>query len=125
MKYDHQPFSQRQLKAGENLKKILARLFIQQSIVLPNIDLKLATVTEVRVSPDFKHARVYFMPLAGKDSEKFLKQLNEYALEIKKKASKEWTAKFMPNLNFVLDESFDYAEKIENLILKDKQWTDG
>jgi len=125
MKYDHQPFSQRQLKAGENLKKILARLFIQQTIVLPDIDLKLATVTEVRVSPDFKHARVYFMPLAGKDSEKFLKQLNEYALEIKKKASKEWTAKFMPNLNFVLDESFDYAEKIENLILKDKQWTDG
>jgi ribosome-binding factor A len=121
MKYDHQPFSQRQLKAGENLKKILARLFIQQTIVLPDIDFKLVTVTEVRVSPDFKHARVYFIPLAGKNSEKFLKQLNEYALEIKKKASKEWTAKFMPNLNFVLDESFDYAEKIENLILKDKQ----
>ena len=42
------------------------------------------------------------------------------ALDIKKNASKEWTAKFMPNLYFVKDESFDYAEKIENLLLKSK-----
>ena len=102
MKYDHQPFSQRQLKAGENLKKILARLFIQQTIVLPDIDLKLATVTEVRVSPDFKHARVYFMPLAGKDSEKFLKQLNEYALEIKKKGVKRMDSKIYAKFKFCI-----------------------
>ena len=65
MKNNNQPFTQRQLKAGENLKKILARLFIQQNIVLPEIDTKL-TITEVRVSPDLKHAKVFFMPLAGK-----------------------------------------------------------
>lgn len=120
MKDGNQPYSQRQLKAGENLKKILARSFIQQDIILPEIDTKLVTVTEVRVSPDFKYAKVFFMPLAGKDTEKFLKILNTYSLEIKKNVSKEWTAKFMPNLNFVIDESFDYAEKIENLLLKDK-----
>ena len=118
MKNNNQPFTQRQLKAGENLKKILARLFIQQNIILPEIDTKLVTITEVRVSPDLKHAKVFFMPLAGRDIDKFLKTLNEYSLEIKKSASKEWTAKFMPNLNFVIDESFDYAEKIENLLLK-------
>ena len=60
------------------------------------------------------------MPLAGKEIDKYSKKLNEYALEIKKIASKEWTAKFMPNLKFVKDESFEYAEKIENLLLKDK-----
>ena len=117
MKNNNQPFTQRQLKAGENLKKILARSFIQQNIILPEIDTKLVTITEVRVSPDLKHAKVFFMPLAGRDIDKFLKTLNEYSLEIKKSASKEWTAKFMPNLNFVIDESFDYAEKIENLLL--------
>jgi|TARA_A100001388_G_C28626216_1_gene430054 ribosome-binding factor A len=113
-------FSQRQLKGGENLKKILARLFIQQNIILPEIDTKLITITEVRISPDFKHAKIFFMPLAGKEIDKYSKKLNEYALEIKKIASKEWTAKFMPNLKFVKDESFEYAEKIENLLLKDK-----
>ena len=60
------------------------------------------------------------MPLAGKEIIKFSDILNQNSLEIKKIASKEWTAKFMPNLNFVKDESFDYAEKIENLLLKDK-----
>ena len=122
MREDPQAYSQRQLKAGENLKKILGRLFIQQEIILPDLNSKLVTVTEVRVSPDFKHAKVFFIPLAGINSDNFLKILNEYALDIKKIASKQWTAKFMPNLHFVLDKSFDYAEKIENLILKDKKW---
>ena len=117
MKNNFQAYSQRQLKGGENLKKILARLFIQQNIVLPEIDTKLITITEVRISPDFKHAKVYFLPLAGKEIRKFSDVLNDNSLEIKKIASKEWTAKFMPNLNFVKDESFDYAEKIENLLL--------
>ncbi len=120
MKEKSQPYSQRQLKAGENLKKILGRLFIQQNITLPEINTKLVTVTEVRVSPDLKNAKIFFMPLAGKNVDKFLEILNGYSLEIKKIASRHWTAKFMPNLNFILDQSFDYAEKIENLILKDK-----
>ena len=60
------------------------------------------------------------MPLAGKEIIKYSDILNQNSLEIKKIASKEWTAKFMPNLKFVKDESFDYAEKIENLLLKDK-----
>ena len=115
MREDLQAYSQRQLKAGENLKKILGRLFIQQEIILPDLNSKLVTVTEVRVSPDFKHAKVFFMPLAGINSDNFLKILNEYALDIKKIASKQWTAKFMPNLHFVLDQSFDYAEKIETV----------
>ena len=53
MKDSYQAYSQRQLKAGENLKKILARIFIQQNIVLPEIDTKLITITEVRISTRF------------------------------------------------------------------------
>ena len=87
---------------------------------MPEIDTKLITVTEVRISPDFKHAKIFFLPEAGKEILKFSDILNQNSLEIKKIASKEWTAKFMPNLKFVKDESFDYAEKIENLLLKDK-----
>tara|TARA_B100000963_G_C22461074_1_gene595673 strand:- start:12 stop:374 length:363 start_codon:yes stop_codon:yes gene_type:complete len=118
---ENQAYSQRQLKGGENLKKILARIFIQQNIILPEIDTKLITITEVRISPDFKHAKVFFLPLAGKEIKKFSDALNDNSSEIKKIASKEWTAKFMPSLNFIKDESFDYAEKIENLLLKDRK----
>ena len=54
-----QPYTQRQLKASENLKKILAKIFINEIIIFPNIDSKLITVTEVRISPDFKYAKVF------------------------------------------------------------------
>jgi len=82
MKNNNQPFTQRQLKAGENLKKILARLFIQQNIILPEVDTKLVTITEVRVSTDLKHAKVFFMPLAGRDIDKFLKNCHCLYLQV-------------------------------------------
>ena len=59
-------------------------MFIQQNIVLPEIDTKLITITEVRISPDFKHAKVFFIPLAGKEIIKFSDILNQNCLEIKK-----------------------------------------
>ena len=121
-----QPYTQRQLKASENLKKILAKIFINETIIFPNIDSKLITVTEVRISPDFKHAKVFFIPLIGQKKDLFLEELNKFSSEIKFKVdpfkvSKDWTAKFLPNLKFIFDESFDYAEKIENLIKQNKK----
>ena len=118
-----QPYTQRQLKASENLKKILAKIFINETIIFPNIDSKLITVTEVRISPDFKHAKVFFIPLIGQKKDLFLEELNKFSSEIKFKVSKDWTAKFLPNLKFIFDESFDYAEKIENLIKQNKKRT--
>ena len=117
----NQPYTQRQLKAGENLKKILAKIFINEIIIFPNIDSKLITVTEVRISPDFKYAKVFFIPLIGQKKDKYLEELNNFSKEIKFKASKDWTAKFIPNLKFIFDDSFDYAEKIENLIKQNKK----
>ena len=116
-----QPYTQRQLKASENLKKILAKIFINETIIFPNIDSKLITVTEVRISPDFKHAKVFFIPLIVQKKDLFLEELNKFSSEIKFKVSKDWTAKFLPNLKFIFDESFDYAEKIENLIKQNKK----
>jgi len=57
--------SQRQLRVGELLKKLLSDLFLKEEVVLPNINTKNITITEVRMSPDLKHAKIFFMPLAG------------------------------------------------------------
>ena len=59
------PLSQRQLKVGETLKKIIANIFIKDKIILPSISTRNITITEVRVSPDLRHAKVYFIPLSG------------------------------------------------------------
>ncbi|MDA0377137.1 MAG: 30S ribosome-binding factor RbfA [Proteobacteria bacterium] len=115
------PLSQRQLKVGETLKKIIANLFIKDQIVLPSISTRNITISEVRVSPDLRHARVYFMPLSGNEPEVALKILNQFSYEVKKRVKTAWTAKFLPNLKFVLDQSFDYAEKIEKIIIENSK----
>jgi len=114
-------FSQRQLRVGELLKKLLSDLFLKEEIVLPNISTKNITLTEVRMSPDLKHAKIFFMPLAGLNSENTQAALTEYKSQIKFKLSQQWRNKFLPSLNFVLDQSFDYAEKIEKIILENKK----
>ena len=113
-----QPFTQRQLRVGDLLKQLLGNLFLKEEVALPNINTRVITVSEVRMSPDLKHAKVFFMPLGGKNSEFILQSLINNNGLIKKQMSRSWKNKFLPNLHFVLDESFDYAEKIEKLIIK-------
>ena len=113
-----QPFTQRQLRVGELLKQLLGNLFLKEEVALPSINTRVITVSEVRMSPDLKHAKVFVMPLGGKNSEFVLQSLINNSGLIKKQMSRSWKNKFLPNLHFVLDESFDYAEKIEKLIIK-------
>jgi ribosome-binding factor A len=113
-----QPFTQRQLRVGELLKQLLGNLFLKEEVTLPSINTRVITVSEVRMSPDLKHAKVFVMPLGGKNSEFVLQSLINNSGLIKKQISRSWKNKFLPNLDFVLDESFDYAEKIEKLIIK-------
>ena len=115
------PLSQRQLKVGETLKKIIANLFIKDQIILPSISTRNITITEVMVSPDLRHARVYFVPLSGNKPELALETLNQFSYEVKRRVKASWTAKFLPNLKFVLDLSFDYAEKIEKIITENSK----
>ena len=68
------------------------------------------------MSPDLKTAKVFVLPLGGKNSEKIVAKLKEFSFIIRKVLSKKIIMKFLPKLFFVKDESFDYAEKIENLI---------
>ena len=91
-------------------------IFIREEAKIPNLDTKSITVTEVRMSPDLKNAKVFVIPLGGKDADKVIDKLKEFSFVIRKVLSKKIMVKFMPKVFFVNDNSFDYAEKIENLI---------
>jgi len=117
---DNSPFSQRQLRVGELIKQSLGQIFIRDEAKVPSLDTKNITVTEVRMSPDLKNARAYVIPLGGKDSEKAVNILTEFSARIRKVLSKKIDMKFLPKVSFVSDTSFDYAEKIEKLIQKNK-----
>ena len=109
------PITQRQLRVGEMIKQALGMLFIREEAKLP-ISTKEITVTEVRMSPDLKTAKIFVMPLGGKNAEGIIEKLKEFSFVIRKVLSKKIIMKFLPKLYFVKDNSFDYAEKIENLI---------
>ena len=110
------PITQRQLRVGEMIKQALGTLFIRDEVKLINLSTKEITVTEVRMSPDLKTAKVFVMPLGGKNADEIIEKLKEFSFIIRKVLSKKIVMKFLPKLYFVKDNSFDYAEKIENLI---------
>ena len=110
------PITQRQLRVGEMIKQALGMLFIRDEAKLPNLSTKEITVTEVRMSQDLKIAKAFVLPLGGKNSQEIVDTLKEFSFVIRKVLSKKIVMKFLPKLYFVKDNSFDYAEKIENLI---------
>ena len=110
------PVSQRQLRVGEMIKQSLCVIFMRNEAKVPKLETNTITVTEVQMSQDLKIAKAYVLPLGGKDTEVTIKILKEYSFLIRKVLSKKVIMKFLPKLLFRKDESFEYAEKIENLI---------
>ena len=115
------PFSQRQLRVGELIKQSLGQIFLRDEAKVPTLETKNITVTEVRMSADLKNARAYVIPLGGKDTENTVDVLTKFSYLIRKALSKKIDMKFLPTVSFIGDTSFDYAEKIEKLIQKNKQ----
>ena len=119
-KFDNTSFSQRQLRVGELIKQSLGQIFLRDEAKVPTLETKNITVTEVRMSPDLKNARAYVIPLGGKDTENTVDVLTKFSYLIRKALSKKIDMKFLPKVSFIGDTSFDYAEKIEKLIQKNK-----
>jgi len=117
---DNAPFSQRQLRVGELIKQSLGQIFLKDEAKVPTLITKNITVTEVRMSSDLKNARAYVIPLGGKDTDNTVNVLTKFSHLIRKALSKKIDMKFLPKVSFIGDKSFDYAEKIEKLIQKNK-----
>ena len=110
------PISQRQLRVGEMIKHSLGMIFVRNEAKVPNLETNDITVTEVKMSQDLKVAKAFVLPLGGENAEEKIKILKQFAFLIRKVLSKKITIKFLPKILFAKDESFEYAEKIENLI---------
>ena len=114
-------FSQRQLRVGELVKQSIGEIFIKNETKISSFNSRIITVTEVRMTPDLKTARVYVIPLGGIDMKEIVGVLTENAHLVRKALSKKLSLKFLPKLNFIEDNSFEYAEKIEKLIKENKK----
>ena len=104
--------SQRQLRAGELVRHALAGILREED--LPDLATPV-TVTEVRLSPDLRHATVFVEPLGGAHAAEAVAVLNRHAKFLRGKLGRQIELKFTPDLRFVHDESFDAAARMDAL----------
>ena len=113
--------SQRQLRVGEELRHLISKALLRESFYDQIIEDNSITITEVNVSPDLKNAKVYIMPLGGENKLEVLDSLNKSNGRIKKLISSNINLRQIPKLQFKIDETFEYAKKIENILQKIKK----
>jgi ribosome-binding factor A len=107
--------SQRQLRVGEELRHALAEILRRADFRDPELlDLNV-TVSEVRISPDLKNATAFVMPLGGGHPEQ-VKALNRVSAYLRSQVAKAMRLQHVPRLSFQVDVSFDYAQRIDQLL---------
>ena len=112
--------SQRQLKVGELIRHALADIFFRGEIVDEVLSRHSLTVPEVRMTPDLKLATVYVLPLGGGDAEEAVEHLNKHKRFLRGEVAKRISMKFMPELRFKVDTSFEASARIDELLASPK-----
>ena len=107
--------SQRQLRAGELVRHALVEVLREEEIADPALEKVSVTVTEVRMSPDLRHATVFAEPLGGTHAREVVEGLNRHAKFLRGRLGRHIDLKFTPDLKFVHDESFDEAQRMSRL----------
>ena len=113
--------SQRQLKVGEEIRHLISNALLRESFYDEHIKNNNVTITEVSISPDLKNAKIFVMPLGGKNKDDVLDSLNKVSGRIKKIISNNLSLRQTPKLIFKIDETFEYANKIHNILEKIKK----
>ena len=108
--------SVRLLKVGERVRHVLSELLMRQEVHDDTLTAHHISVTEVRMSPDLRQAKVYAKPLLGGDEEQVLTALRRNTAYLQREVAQRLGLKFAPRLKFLADESFDEAERIEKLL---------
>ena len=116
MEQRKRPPSQRQLRVGEEIRAALAQIFMRGETHNPVLDGASITVSEVRISPDLKNATAYIMPLAGSNKSSILAELKENAPRLRGLVSRHIILRTSPRISFVLDTSFEEANRINMLL---------
>lgn len=108
--------SVRLLKVGEQVRHILSELLMRQEVHDDVLTAHSVSVTEVRMSPDLRHATAYIKPLLGANEEAVLKALRTNTAYFQKEVAQRLRLKYAAKVRFLADESFDVASHIDALL---------
>ncbi len=108
--------SVRLLKVGEQVRHVLSELLLRQEVHDDVLTAHALSVTEVRMSPDLRHAHVFVKPLLGEDEAIVLKALRTNTAFFQREVAGRLKLRFAAKLKFLSDESFDEAARIQALL---------
>ncbi len=109
--------SQRQLQAGEVIRRTLIDILAREDLRDPDLQGVSITISEVQASPDLRHARVYASPLGGVgDTDKIIAALNRCSKFLRGRLGREMTMRSTPSLRFEADTTFQTATDMQILM---------
>src|SRR5580765_6311906 len=110
--------SVRLLRVGEQVRHVLSELLQRGDVRDDTLQSHLVSITEVRMSPDLKHATVFVKPLLGADEEAVLKALRTNTAFLQSEVARRVNTKYAAKLKFLADDSFDEGSHIDSLLRK-------
>ena len=108
--------SQRQLRVAEEVRHALSAIFAREEFRDPDLHDLRVTVTEVRASPDLKHASAFVLPLGGGDAKEIVAALRRARGFLRSEVARRVELRHAPELHFELDRSFDEGARLEALL---------
>ncbi|MBY8917301.1 30S ribosome-binding factor RbfA [Nitratireductor sp. L1-7-SE] len=109
--------SQRQLRVGEQVRHAIAQALQRGDVSDDALANTVVSVSEVRMSPDLKIATAYVSPLGAADKEAIAAALNRHARFLRGRITPALRQmKYMPELRFRVDDSFENFNKIDRLL---------
>ncbi len=108
--------SVRLLRVGEQVRHALSDVLMRGDVHDETLASHLVSVTEVRMSPDLRHATVFVKPLLGQDEEVVIKALRTNTAYLQSEVARRVNLKYASKLKFLADESFDEGTHIDKLL---------
>lgn len=106
----------RALRVGEQVRHALSDILARGDVHDETLASHLVTITEVRMSPDLRHATVFAKPLLGADEEVVLKAMRTHTAYLQREVARRINLKYAAKLKFLGDESFDEGSHIDRLL---------
>jgi ribosome-binding factor A len=108
--------SVRLLRVGEQVRHALSDILMRGEVHDEVLASHLVSVTEVRMSPDLRHATAFVKPLLGQNEETVLKALRTNTAYLQRAVASRVNTKYAAKLKFLADESFDEGSHIDRLL---------
>ena len=112
--------SVRLLRVGEQVRHVLSELLQRGDVHDETLENHLVSVTEVRMSPDLRHATVFVKPLLGQNEDIVLKALRTHTAYLQREVARRVRLKYAARLKFLADESFDQGTHIDRILRSKK-----